>query len=153
MYGLVNRHHLSDAIKEVCECLGNGANNNADKLLYETCGAETSHGNAKDKSKYAGMGITQIDKLPFQDILDRVQKSDKQKVKDYFNIDIDLVGWEHLRYNPLLGLIFTRLKYKKVPVVIPATLEDRAKYWKRYYNTYAKNAKGNIEHYMEANSE
>jgi len=150
MYGLINRHHLNDAIKEVCECLGNGSNNNADKLLYETVGAETSHGNAKDNSKYAGMGITQFDKMPFYDVKSRTRKSNKDKIRDYFNIDIDLIVWEDLRYNPLLSMIFTRLKYKLIPNVIPTTLKERAKYWKIEYNSTL--GRGTIEHYIEANS-
>jgi hypothetical protein len=150
MYGLVNRHHLSDAVKEVCECLGYGSSSNADKLLIETSGAETHKGQAKDNSIGAGMGITQFDKMPFYDVKDRCRNSDKNKIKEYFNIDIDLVEWEHIRYNPLLCLIFTRLKYLKVSESIPTDLKGRARYWKQYYNTEA--GKGTIEHYIESNS-
>lgn len=149
-YGLVSINHLSDIAESICECLGYGSNKTAPALLIETAGAETHFGTYKDTTLFAGMGITQFDALPFQDVKDRVSLKDKKKIKDHFDIDIDLVEWEHLRYNPLLCFIFTRLKYKKIPDAIPDTLEDRARYWKKWYNSYA--GKGTIEHYLEVNS-
>lgn len=148
-YGLINRKQLDEMAYQVCECLGHGVGRYAQNLLIETCGAETHHGRTKDLTKGAGMGIMQIDKLPFHDIKDRVRESDKIKILDYFDIDIDLVAWEHLRYNPLLSLIFARLKYKKIVEVIPDTLEARAMYWKKYYNTIA--GKGTLDHYVFSN--
>lgn len=149
MYGLINETHLEDIAQSVCDCLGYGANYNADKLLLETAGAETLKGKLKDPTKYAGMGITQFDKMPFQDVKDRVRSIDKIKVNNYFDIDLDLVEWEHLRYNPLLAMIFTRLKYKKIKEVIPKSLSGRAMYWKDHYNTLL--GKGTVKHYIEAN--
>jgi len=148
-YGLINRNHLDDIAEAVCDSLGYGSNENANILLIETAGAETNMGNLKDPSIYAGMGITQFDKMPFYDIKTRTRHSDKTKILFDFDIVIDLVEWEDLRYNPLLSLIFTRLKYKLIPDVIPATLELRADYWKKHYNTKA--GKGTVEHYMSAN--
>ena len=66
-------------------------------------------------------------------------------------MDLSLIEWEHLRYNPYLSLIFTRLLYRFVKEPIPSTIEDRAKYWKKYYNTEA--GKGTPEHYLEMNKE
>ena len=146
MYGLTNQQHLDDIAKEVCECLGGGEN--AINLLLETATGETNRGQTKDLSVFAGMGITQIDRLPFLDIKDRLRQKDKEAVKEYFGIDTDYVKWEHLRYNPLLCLIFTRLKYKKIPESIPSTVEGRAKYWKQHYNSIE--GKGTIAHYILA---
>jgi len=147
MYGLINENRLNEIAHEVCKCLGGGGN--ARYLLIETCGAETGKGTISDNTLGAGMGISQIDEIPFYDIKDRVKQSDKGRLSAYFGIDIDLIEWNHIRYNPLLALIFTRLKYKKIPEEIPATLELRASYWKKHYNTTA--GKGTIEHYISAN--
>lgn len=68
----------------------------------------------------------------------------------YFGIDIELVEWEHLRYNPLLAMLFTRLKYKLIPELVPKSIEARARYWKMFYNSKA--GKGTVEHYLEVNS-
>lgn len=146
MYGLINQRHLQDIITEVCKCLGYGSNNAAHKLLLETAGAETNFGTYEDPTIYAGMGITQIDKNPFYDIRQRCSQEDRKRVLDYFGIDIQLVNWDDLRYNPLLAMIFTRLKYKKIPEEIPADVNGRAIYWKEFYNS--KLGKGTPEKYL-----
>ncbi len=112
MYGLVKYSHLDDITLEVVNCLGNGSNNTAIKLLKETAQVETGSGTIRDATELAGMGITQFDWIGFKDTLDRTKRRNKDKVLKYFGIDIDWVKWEELRYNPLLAIIFTRLKYK-----------------------------------------
>lgn len=151
MYGLVSKNQLLDTVKYVCDVLGHGANNNAVKLLLETANTETSLGKTKDTTKYAGMGITQIDKIGFDDILDRVSFSDVAIIKEKMGIELAWIKWEDLRYNILLAFLFTRLKYKKIPEEIPNRVEDRALYWKKHYNSYHPNAKGTVGHYLEAN--
>ena len=148
-YGLTHKSDLRIMCMQVCECLGNGANSAAVDLLLETAGAETGRGTTKDLTIGAGMGITQIDQAPFEDIKTRCRKEDRVRIYDFFNIDIDMVEWEHLRYNPLLCFIFTRLKYKKIPALIPKKFDDRADYWKVHYNTVA--GKGTVSHYIYAN--
>ena len=150
-YGLTNgKSEIIRLSRTICSVLGNGAKNNAHELLIETAGAETDFGTFRDNSVGAGMGLTQFDKMPFYDVRDRTKEHNKEKLKRALGIDIDLVEWEHLRYNPLLSLIFTRLKYKLIPDEIPESLEGRAKYWKKYYNTEL--GKGTIEHYLKANN-
>lgn len=148
-YGLTDSKQLETIAYQVCDCLGNGSNNKATDMLIETAGAETGKGIIKDSTKFAGMGITQIDELPFKDVINRTKQKHKDMLKEYFNIDIDLVEWEHLRYNPLLALIVTRLKYKLIPELIPNKIEARARYWKVYYNTAA--GAGTVEHYLKMN--
>lgn len=133
----------------VCECLGHGANDSAFFLLMETAGAETHRGEIKDNTVGAGMGLTQFDEMPFYDVINRASQKDKQRLIDCFDLDIELVKWQDLRYNPFLSMVFTRLKYKKIPDIIPNTFEGRAKYWKEFYNTYA--GKGTLDHYITSN--
>lgn len=148
-YGLTHKSDLQVIAMQVCECLGNGANGKAVDLLLETAGAETGRGQTVDLSIGAGMGITQIDQGTFIDIKERCRKEDRVRVYQFFDIDLDLVEWQHLRYNPLLCMIFSRLKYKKIPNIIPKTLEERAEYWKIFYNTDA--GKGTVAHYIYEN--
>ena len=148
MYGLVKQQHLEDIAQAVCDCLGHGINVKAVDLLLETAGAETNRGQFKDTTKYAGMGITQFDKGTFYDVKERTNKQRRQKVMQYFGIDINLIKWEDLRYNPLLSMLFTRLKYNLIPDAIPQTLEARAAYWKKWYNG---GGKGTVDHYVFAN--
>ena len=91
------------------------------------------------------------DDKPFRDIRDRNIKLRPKILKD-LGIDIMLVEWDDLRYNQFLALLFTRLLYWLKGEAIPLTIEERAEYWKRHYNTYAPTAKGTPEHYLEMNS-
>lgn len=149
-YGLIGgKAYLHEVAWKVCDVLGNGANNCAHKLLIETCGAETGFGTYKDQTKYAGMGIMQFDKIGFDDVKARTREKHKKLLLDKMGIDIELVEWEHLRYNVVLSMVWARLKYKLVPEKIPETMEARSRYWKQYYNTEA--GKGSVEHYIAAN--
>ena len=148
-YGLISQEQLKHLAKAVCDVLGHGQHRKSVEMLIETAGAETKRGMIMDMSIGAGMGLTQIDELPFKDIKDRCRESDKTALKLYLAIDIDLIEWDHLRYNPLLALIFTRLKYKNITESIPERMSDRAVYWKKHYNTIA--GKGTTEHYVNNN--
>jgi len=145
-YGLIKKEHLEDIVLVVCNILGHGKNKKAMNLLLETASVETKSGTAKDGTIYAGMGITQFDKMPFYDIKHRTSQRSKDAIKNALDIDIDLVEWEHLRYNPLLAMIFTRLKYIKVPAEIPSDMLGRAEYWKKWYNSEL--GKGTVDHYI-----
>lgn len=148
-YGLTHATDLKLLVVEVCDCLGHGSTGTAVELILETMGAETNRGETKDPTIYAGMGICQFDKMPFQDMKDRTSASNKAKIYETFGISLDLVEWEHLRYSPLLSIIACRLKYLLVKEGIPNTFEGRAMYWKRFYNSML--GKGTTDHYIFAN--
>ena len=148
-YGYIDNNTIINQIKLICSCLGNGKNNTADLLLYETARTETGLGSIEDKTVGAGIGICQFDKLPFDDLKKR-SLTYKDKILKDLGVDISLVEWEHLRYNSFLSLLFCRLLYKPFSEEIPKDKLGRASYWKKYYNT--KLGKGTIEHYMEMNA-
>jgi len=144
MYGLINKKELYDIVDKVVECLGGG--NNARALLLETASAETLCGEAIDDSWSVGMGVFQFDKIGFNDVKERTSKSNAYKVYKCFGIDINKVSYSDLRYSPLLGAIFCRLKYILVPKPIPSDIQSRAEYWKIYYNSVL--GAGTPEHYI-----
>lgn len=150
-YGLISQNNLREIAKAVCDCLGYGKNKTAYNLLLETAGAETIRGTFYDSTKYAGMGLTQFDRKPFSDTHNRTSKNIKIKVFNCFGIHLDYLEWEDLRYNPLLAMLYTRLKYRLIAEEIPNNIEDRAKYWKKFYNSEL--GKGTIEHYLSANKQ
>lgn len=149
-YGFINDTSIVTMCNTICGSLGFGANNTAHLLIYETAVAETGCGKITDKTLGAGMGITQFDKLPFEDIKKRSMHL-KDKILKELGVDISLVDWEHLRYNPYLSLLFTRLFYRLISKPIPLTIKERAEYWKEFYNT--KLGKGTPEHYLEMNKD
>ena len=149
-YGLIKSQHIRDYSIAICDVLGYGKNETALELLIETANAETGGGKVKDKTTFAGMGLTQFDKMPFYDVKNRVSLSESMIIKDKFDINLSFVEWEHLRYNPFLSLLFTRLKYRRIKEEIPKNIEDRSKYWKLWYNSLAGG--GSVYHYLETNN-
>lgn len=146
-YGYITKDVAYDMTKEIVNALGGGKN--AIALILETACAETALGNIKDRTKYAGMGLTQFDNKPFYSVKKASMKY-REKLINKLGIDISLVHWEHLRYNPFLALLFTRLYYLNYPAykAIPDTLDARASYWKKYYNSEL--GAGTKAHYLES---
>lgn len=147
-YGVVNLKRINEDAQMICDCIGHGKFGTAKEMIIETAIAETGLGQIEDKTVGAGMGITQFDEMPFNDIRDRCVKSRPKILKD-LGVDISLVHWDDLRYNQFLALLFTRLLYWLKGDPIPETIEERAAYWKLHYNT--KLGKGTVEHYLEMN--
>lgn len=148
-YGLVRKQHLLDMAIVVCDVLGHG-NGNAVPMLIETAAAETLLGKYRDTTEYAaGTGITQVDKGTFDWLQGKyANRSVNKRCIEVFNIDLGLVRYDELEHSPLLALIFARLRYRTVPEAIPSTIEGRARYWKKHYNSFHPNAKGTPEKYL-----
>ena len=147
-YGVINLKRIDEDAQMICDCVGHGLYETAKEMIIETAIAETGLGQIEDKTVGAGMGLTQFDEMPFNDIKTRTMKL-RPQIQKYLKIDISLVNWDDLRFNPFLSLLFTRLHYWLKGDPIPATIEERAKYWKLHYNTKA--GKGTVEHYLEMN--
>lgn len=147
-YGVINLKRIDEDAQMICDCIGHGKFGTAKEMIIETAIAETGLGQIEDKTVGAGMGLTQFDEMPFNDIKTRTMKLRPQIQKD-LKVDISLVNWDDLRFNPFLSLLFTRLHYWLKGDPIPATIEERAKYWKLHYNTVQ--GKGTVEHYLEMN--
>jgi len=145
-YGLVNRQQIYDTVNKVVDCLGGG--NNARALLLETSAAETGMGDAHDSSWWVGIGLMQFDEIGFIDVQQRTSRAKKDLVLKCFGVDIDRVVHTDLRWSPLLSVIFARLKFQLVPSAIPSTIEGRADYWKKWYNSSL--GKGTPEHYIKS---
>ncbi len=147
-YGYINLKQIQEKAQKICDCIGHGSNNTAVEMIIETAVAETGLGQIEDKTTGTGMGITQFDKFPFDDIKKRNMRL-RPKILKELGVDIALVEWDDLRYNDFLALLFTRLHYWLKGDPIPKTIEERARYWKLHYNTSA--GKGTVEHYLEMN--
>ena len=125
----------------------------ATALLRETAIQESNMGQTAgtydmvDDPKFGrgSFGVGQVDERNFEDTLARL-RGDKgqpknlvkyvQRFKDKLGIDLTEVEYEDLA-DPKLGLIFTRLHYFKTADPVPPTVQGRAKYWKKFYNTSA----------------
>lgn len=146
-YGSIDKENITKIISKVCSVLGNGNNNNAHKLILGTISQETHMGTYKDSSPWkGGRGLCQFDKIAFEDVKARCRKKDRELIEMHFGINIKKINFDMLEYNPLISIIFCRLKYKMIPKEIPTSLIDQAKYWKKYYNTNL--GKGEIQNYI-----
>lgn len=146
-YGLLDKEHAIAIARRICDVIGYGGNGTALELLVETAAQETWLGAIKDPTMYgAGHGLCQFDHIGFIDVQQRTKRRIKKKVLDEFHVDIDRVDHRELEYSPLLSMLFCRLKYLLVRAAVPADLEGRAHYWKKYYNSSL--GKGKPEEYI-----
>lgn len=144
-YGLTRPSQAYQMAKDVVSVLGGGKN--AEKLLLETAMQETKLGAYRDPTKDgAGRGITQFDKIGVEDVLQRCKQSERDLVLEAFGIDVWMLEHNDLDFAPLPCFILTRLKYKRIPEPIPNTIEGRASYWKKHYNTEA--GRGTTDEYI-----
>lgn len=143
-YGITKRQHAYDIAEAVVSTLGGGEN--AQRLLLEVAQQETQMGEYRDRTAYAaGTGLCQFDEKPFYDIISRTRPRHIVAIKEAFGIDMATVQWRELEHSPLLSFIACRLFFKLIPDMIPGSIEGRANYWKKYYNTVA--GKGTTEEY------
>lgn len=146
-YGLTNTQQLQDCISAACALFPNSTN--ATALLLETAAVETRLGTYPDPTPNgAGRGVFQCDPIGFKDVLARTPAADLAAIKTTFNIDLTTLPHAALDVSPLAAALVARLFYRLVPKAIPSTLNERADYWKRYYNTAA--GKGTPSKYLAA---
>ncbi len=135
-YGSIGLVSLLAITRKVCNVLGNGANNNAHRLVFETIAQETKLGAYPDICPWLhGVGICQFDKIGFDDTKQRTRKHIKEKIQRVFGVNINQVQHRELAFSPFLSVLFCRLFYMLRPDVIPKTLKGRSEYWKKHYNT------------------
>lgn len=135
-YGLVNQRQALDTAKAVCAAVNDLPGHYSLELLLETAAQETRLGTVKDPSPYrAGTGLCQIDPIGFKDAVERCPPAWKAMFKLAFDVDISKVQYVELEHSPLLSFIFCRIHYRLAPGAIPATVPERAAYWKTFYNS------------------
>jgi len=138
-YGFETIEQIKKIIREVCSFFSDGDKDLEERsyrMVMETFMVETQLGTFPDTVNESGFGIAQFDLIGFEDT--KVESIDKYKDSVYkkWGVNLDIVQLVELRYNTPLSGIFCRLKYKRVPEKIPSTVEERAKYWKKYYNSH-----------------
>ena len=148
-YGLVSRQQALDTAIAVNDVIAPNSGQNGVLMILETCAAETLLGTHKDRTNYsAGTSIAQIDNGTFVWLRDKYGKSSvATRINDHFDIDINRVQYVELEHNALLGMIWCRLRYLPVSAPIPDTLDGRAAYWKKWFNS--TEGKGTVEGYIK----
>lgn len=148
-YGLANKQNIPDLAKRVCDAIGHGSTGYAVAMLVETCAAETLLGEARDRTLYgAGAGVAQVDEGTFDWLKEKYSDHPiASRLKSCLNVDLKRVKYNELDLSPILSLVFARLRYWTRKEAIPRTREERARFWKDFYNT--SEGKGSPEEYMQ----
>ena len=148
-YGVSDKKNIKDLASKVCSAIGHGSNGFAVEMLVETCAAETLLAAVKDTTLYyAGAGVAQVDEGTFNWLKEKYQSHKlARSIKKKLGVELSKVSYNELDFSPIISLIFARLRYWAVPEAIPVTIEERAKYWKKHYNT--SKGKGSPEEYLE----
>lgn len=149
-YGIVSKQQLVDTACVVTEIIPGAKPTATFYQLLETASAETRLGEYRDPTPDgAGRGVCQTDLGTFDWLKEKFKGSKIEKdLMAFLGINLQRVAHDDLDYNPLLSMIFCRLRYCAVTAPIPETVQGRALYWKQHYNSYAKNAKGTPEDYL-----
>lgn len=145
-YGLKNKPEISVMARKVVAVFGGGYN--ATRALIEIAAVETLSGEWPDSHPdRLGVGLTQFDQIGFDDVQQRTRPKNKKRLLDMLGYNLDALKLADLAYDPLLALVMTRLKYMLISEEIPDSVEGRARYWKKHYNT--EDGKGTVQEYIE----
>lgn len=139
---------LSD-IKEVCKAIANKYHFGANKeilyrMLLETAVVETNAATAKDTTATSGRGLFQFDKIGYDEA--KKQRLKRGNTDFQKQIDEGYMG-DSILLNAYFACYMARMYYLKVSKAIPNTLQERANYWKTYYNSIY--GAGTPEHYIK----
>lgn len=155
---MINIPQIRELIDETMLAMGDRFfSKHASDLVFETGLVESRYeylmqlGSGPAKSFFQVEPSSAVDNianyLSFREI-DRTKMAEASFLPVEYWESINENFWENLlKYNIACGIIHCRLKYWRAPEKLPTTLEERASYWKQFYNT-AEGA-GTESHYIE----
>ncbi len=157
-FQMINRKQIKEIIDETLFSMGDRFfSRHASDLVYETGLVESRYEYLKQLGDGPAQSFWQIEPNTAVDNVANYlsyRELDTIKIAEatYVHIDIwkseNANTWkEVLRYNIASAIAHCRIKYWRVPEKLPTTLEERAKYWKKFYNS--GKGKGTESHYIE----
>lgn len=122
----------------------------ASELVYRTGMVESGYRNIR-QIRGPAVSYWQIEPATGQDIIDNYLKYRPKMMNKVIEQGLDpfRVEWSMLTNIPV-ALSFCRLKYRRDPKPIPASLKEQADYWKRVYNT--SGGAGTPEKFIKVNT-
>tara|TARA_R100000808_G_scaffold24726_1_gene57892 strand:- start:4138 stop:4626 length:489 start_codon:yes stop_codon:yes gene_type:complete len=155
---MVSIKQMKSLISSVCEDMGKKfSSEDAINLVLATGIVESRYeyvrqmGDGPARSFWQVEAATAVDNLAHYlkhrpDLMKKCAKASMVDVKHWQSFEEDL--WEEiLEKNIAAGIVHCRLKYWRVPKKMPNSVEGKADYWKKYYNT--EGGKGDPEHFVE----
>lgn len=143
----MNNKQLHDAIYNILLSLKLYSNDSIIKMIFETACVESNCGEYIKQINGPACGIFQIEPNTAQDIIDNYIKY-RSRYKDIFDMLYikTFTLPQNLKYNLAFSVFMCRMFYMRIKESIPNTVEKRAEYWKKYYNT--EQGKGTTTEYI-----
>ena len=143
----MNNKQLHDAIYNILLSLKLYSNDSIVKMIFETACVESNCGEYIKQINGPACGIFQIEPNTAQDIIDNYIKY-RSRYKDIFDMLYikTFTLPQNLKYNLAFSVFMCRMFYMRIKESIPNTVEKRAEYWKKYYNT--EQGKGTTTEYI-----
>ena len=145
----MNSKQLFDTILDTLEFCGMTCSSNVVNMILETACVESNCGEYIKQLKGPACGIFQIEPRTAKDIIDHFIYYRPKLRENYAKLMNGFLSLEqNLCTNLMFQIFMCRIFYLRFSEVIPDTVESRAKYWKKYYNTNL--GKGTVEKYIKA---
>ncbi len=145
----MNSKQLFDAILDTLEFCGMTCSSNVVNMILETACVESNCGEYIKQLKGPACGIFQIEPETAKDMLQHFIRYKPKLFKNYTKLlNPNLTLEQNLQTNLMFQIFMCIVYYLRFEQIIPNTVEGRAKYWKKYYNTAL--GKGTVEKYIKA---
>lgn len=145
----MNSKQLFDTILDTLEFCGMTCSSNVVNMILETACVESNCGEYIKQLKGPACSIFQIEPVTAEDILNHFIFYKPALLDNFAKLYNDNLTLEqNLCTNLMFAIFICRCFYLRIKEPIPSTVELRAKYWKKYYNTAL--GKGTVEKYIKA---
>tara|TARA_R100001510_G_C7625622_1_gene185568 strand:- start:455 stop:943 length:489 start_codon:yes stop_codon:yes gene_type:complete len=155
---MINKKQIKEIIDETLFAMGDRFfSRHASDLVFETGLVESRYEYLRQLGDGPAQSFWQIEPATAVDNVKNYlsyRNLDTIKIAEATHVHIDVWQsenertWEEvLRYNIASAIAHCRIKYWRVPEKLPTNLEERAKYWKKFYNS--GKGKGTESHYIE----
>lgn len=141
-------NQLKEAIVKILQKIQLPISEDVVNLISEIACVESNCGDYIKQINGPACGIFQIEPNTAKDIINnylayRTQYKNKV-MSTYIN---SMTIEENLMYNLAFSVALCRVFFLRISESVPSTVEGRAEYWKKYYNTVY--GKGTVEDYIK----
>lgn len=145
----MNTKQLRSVILDTLEFCGMIATSNVVNMIIETACVESNCGEYIKQLKGPACSIFQIEPRTANDLITNFITKNKLRLDNFAKLyNGNLTLEQNLCTNLMFAIFMCRCFYLRIKEPIPSTVELRAKYWKKYYNT--EKGKGTVEKYIKA---
>ena len=148
---ITNKDDVRIMIAEALSELNTGKikldSNPAIELLMGTWAVESNGGHfLKQLGGGPALSAWQIERVTYNDVIGRIPKHFRDVLSDTIGKPVADDDFPKIENNHKFAVQIARLKYYLIPEELPYNTIERAKYWKKYYNTPL--GAGTVDKYM-----